>query len=262
ENEEKITNLRQTKAHLEADILKVEKTLHLEPTDLEISKTKKQELSSNAEKLQKQIDEILDKVSEKNKELANNRIEKQTLKNRTLKLRDPALLAELATFEEKRNEINEEVGKLNANIKNIDTQINTIYLKEKEKIHQILKQIEKEEDEFKTEIEYIQKETKEKQEELKKKESTAKDFHSKFRSLFEKRSKISEEITKNETIISNKIDGSRKVEIKSNTLTLKHAEIAAELAGMQQEFQQYEGIQLLTNRTEEQLKYEISKFEK
>jgi len=262
ENEEKINNLRQTKAHLEADILKVEKTLHLEPTDLEISKTKKQELKADAEKLQKQIDEILNKISEKNKELANNRIQKQELRNKTSQLRDPELLAELATFEEKRNEINEEIGKLNANIKNIDTQINTIHLKEKEKIQQILKQILKEEEEFKTEIDYIQKETTEKQEELKKKENTAKDFHSRFRALFEKRSKISEEITKNETIISNRIDDSRKVEIRQNTLTLKHAEIASELAGLQQEFQQYEGVEILTNRTEDQLKYEISKFEK
>jgi len=262
ENEEKINNLRQTKAHLEADILKVEKTLHLEPTDLEISKTKKQELKADAEKLQKQIDEILNKISEKNKELANNRIQKQELRNKTSQLRDPELLAELATFEEKRNEINEEIGKLNANIKNIDTQINTIHLKEKEKIQQILKQILKEEEEFKTEIDYIQKETTEKQEELKKKENTAKDFHSRFRALFEKRSKISEEITKDETIISNRIDDSRKVEIRQNTLTLKHAEIASELAGLQQEFQQYEGVEILTNRTEDQLKYEISKFEK
>jgi len=262
ENEENIDKLRQEKANLEADIIKVEKTLHLEPTDLEISKTKKQDLLAETQKLQKQIDEILNKISEKNKELADNRIEKQSLRDKTAQLRNPELLAELAAFEEKRNQINEELARLNGEIRNTDVQINTIHLKEKEKIQEILKQILKEEDEFKTEIDYIQKETKEKQEELKKKENIAKDFHSKFRALFEKRSKISEEITKNESIISNKINDSRKVEIRQNTLTLKHAEIASELAGLQQEFQQYEGVQLLTNKTEEQLKYEISKFEK
>ena len=44
-------------------------------------------------------------ISEKNKELANNRIQKQELKNKISVLRDPALLAELAAFEEKRNQI-------------------------------------------------------------------------------------------------------------------------------------------------------------
>lgn len=262
ENEEYISKLRQEKANLEADILKVEKTLHLEPTDLEASKIKKEELGLNEEKLQEEIDGIINKISEKNRELANNRIEKQNLKNRIAQLRDPALLAELATFEEKRNEINEEITRLNGDLKNIDVQVSTIYLKEREKIQQILKQIKKEEDEFKTEIEYIQKESKEKQQELKKKEAVASEFHSRFRALFEKRAKISEEITKNENIVGNKIDESRKVEIKQNTLTLKHAEIAAELAGLCQEFQQYEGVEILTNRTEEQLRYEISKFEK
>ncbi len=262
ENEENITKLRQDKANLEGDILKVEKTLHLEPTDLEMSKTKKQELASNSKKLEKQIDEIITTISEKNKELANNRIEKQTLKSKTAQLRDPELLAELAAFEEKRNQINEDLAKMNGELKNIDLQINTIHLKEQEKVHQILKQIEKEEDEFKTEIEYIQKETEEKKQQLKKKEEIAKDFHSKFKALFEKRSNISEEISKNENTISNRIDDSRKIEIRQNTLTLKHAESASELAGLQQEFQQYEGVQLLANRTEEQLRYEINKFEK
>jgi len=261
ENEESITQLRQQKAHLEADIIKVEKTLHLEPTDLEISKNKKDELKTNSEKIQKENNNIINQISEKNKILANNRIEKQNLKSQISQLRDPTLLAELATFEEKRNEINEEVGKLNAEIKHIGEQINTIYLKEKEKIQQILKQIAKEEDEFKTETEYIEKETAEKQEELKKKESMAKDFHSKFRALFENRSKINEEISKNENAVSNRSDESRKVEIRQNTFTLKHAETASELAGLQQEFQQYEGVQLLQNKTEEQLRYEINKFE-
>ncbi|MBU0628827.1 MAG: chromosome segregation protein SMC [Nanoarchaeota archaeon] len=261
ENEDKITSLRSLKANLEVDIMKIEKTLHLNPADLEITKTKKQELKSGSDKVTKEIGDIINEISKKNKELANNRIEKQTLKNKISTLRDPALLAELATFEEKRNKLNEELAKSGAEIKNIDIQITTIYSKEKEKIDHILKQISKEEDEFKTEIEYISKEAKEKNEELKKRESAAKEFHSKFRALFEKRSKISEEITKTENIISGKIDESRKVEIKQNTLTLKHAEIAGELAGMQQEFKQYEGVPLLTNRTEEQLKYEISKFE-
>ncbi|MEA2036570.1 MAG: AAA family ATPase, partial [Nanoarchaeota archaeon] len=133
---------------------------------------------------------------------------------------------------------------------------------ENEKINQILKQIGKEEGEFKTEIEYITQEEKEKNEQLKKKEEVARNFQSKFRSLFENRSKISEEISKNENTINNRIDDSRKVEIRQNTLTLKHAEAAAEIAGLEQEFQQYEGVSILQNKTEEQLKYEINKFEK
>jgi len=45
-------------------------------------------------------------------------------------------------------------------------------------------------------------------------------------------------------------------------LSLKNAELSAELAGMQQEFQQYEGVRLDSLKTEDELKSEISKFEK
>ncbi|MBW2988832.1 chromosome segregation protein SMC [Candidatus Woesearchaeota archaeon] len=262
ENEEKITSLREAKATLEADILKVEKTLHLDPADMEISRTKKQELTEGSKALQKQIDQVLGEISKHNSELAANRIEKQKLKSKTAQLRNPELLAELAAFEERRNQINEDITRFSGDIKNIGLQVSTIYMKEQEKVQQILKQIEKEEDEFRTESEYLQKETKEKEGELKKKEAAAKEFHSKFRALFDKRSKIGEEISKNENAISSRIDESRKVEIRQNTLTLKHAEAASELAGLQQEFQQYEGVQILQNKTEEQFKYEITKFEK
>ncbi len=261
ENEEQIARLRGTKVSLEADTIKIEKILHLEPADLEITKTKKQEIKTNLLKLQKETDLIIKKISDKNKELVDNRTKKKNLKNKIAELRDPMLLAELVTFEEKRNEINEDITRLEGESKNINIQINTIYLQEKEKINHILKQIAKEEDEFKTEIIYLQKKLVEKGEELKKKELSAKEFHFKFRALFEKRSKVGDEITQNENTISNNIDESRKVEIRQNTLTLKHAETSAELAGLKQEFQQYEGVQLLTDKTEEQLKYHIAKFE-
>ena len=261
ENEEMITRLREFKANLEGDILKVEKTLHLSPTDLEMSKVKKQDILKQSKDVEIKIDELISKISEKNKELAKNRIERQQLKNKTSALKAPELLAELAAFEEKRNQLHEEITKLNGEINSIDMPVN-IHQKEREKITGILKQIDKEEDQFKTESEYITKEAQKKQEELKNKESLAKEFHAKFRALFENRSKLSDELTKNDAQVSLKIDDSRKVEIRQNTLTLKHAEAASELAGLQQEFQQYEGITLLLNVTEEQLKYEIAKFEK
>ena len=43
---------------------------------------------------------------------------------------------------------------------------------------------------------------------------------------------------------------------------MKNAEIAASLAGLNQEFSQYEGVKLDMEKTEEQLKNEISKFER
>src|SRR3989338_8724762 len=106
ENEKTITDLRQKKAYLEADIIRIEKTLHLEPADLEVSKQKKEDLNQNMKEIEREIAEVEEEISKLNRELTKNKIEKQDLRSKISELRDPALIAELSTFEQKSREIN------------------------------------------------------------------------------------------------------------------------------------------------------------
>jgi len=262
ENEQLITELRDKKANLEGDIIKTEKSLHLEPSDTEVSKQKKTELEEKENQAESEIQKASQKISNVNRELAELKIEKQKLRSQISQLRNPTLLAELNTFEEKLRQLNEEIIKSNSEIKNIDDQILNIYEPEKEKTSQIAKQLDKDEEGFKQEHTELSGKVAERQSVLDKKEESAKDFRLKFRGLFEKRSKINEEITKNESIVNNKLSESRNVEIKNNTLSLKKAGISAELSGLKQEFEQYEGVQLSTTKNEQQLKSEISRFER
>jgi len=262
ENEQLITELRDKKANLEGDIIKTEKSLHLEPSDTEASKQKKTELEEKENQAESEIQKASQKISNVNKELAELKIEKQKLRSQISQLSNPTLLAELNTFEEKLRQLNEEIIKSNSEIKNIDDQILNIYEPEKEKTNQIAKQLDKDEEGFKQEHTELSGKVAERQSVLDKKEESAKDFRLKFRGLFEKRSKINEEITKNESIVNNKLSESRNVEIKNNTLSLKKAGISAELSGLKQEFEQYEGVQLSTTKNEQQLKSEISRFER
>ena len=80
--------------------------------------------------------------------------------------------------------------------------------------------------------------------------------------MFGKRSSITGNIQKNEYEVDKKIDESRQYEIKVNTYSLKTAEIKAILSGMYLEFKQYEGVKLDVNRNEDELKRDISKFER
>jgi len=262
ENEQSIVELRERKAALEGEIIKVEKSLHLEATDLTVSKEKKEELKAEAGKTDKEIIQLGMKISEKNQVLADIKMKKQELRGKISQLRDPALIAELSTFEQKKNELGEEAIKMESEAKNIEMQINDMHLKDKERISQILKQSSKEEEEFKNEMKELEGIIKAREAELKNKESAAKEFHSKFRALFEKRSRLSDEINKNEITVNGKVDSSRQIEIRNNTFTLKNAEIASEMAGLNREFSQYEGVTLDTAKNEEQLKYEIGKFER
>jgi chromosome segregation protein len=262
ENEEEITKLRETKAALDGEIIKTEKSLHLAPTDLEVSKQKKEELQKQIEGIDKKIDELVNKISNVNKELAYLKIEKQKLRSKISELRDPALIAEISTFEEKYRQLNETVVNLNAEMKNIDAQITTLHEPEKIKTNDILKQLDKDEEGFNDELKKLNDAIKNGQKILEEKEEQAKVFYAKFKGLFKKQSEINGEIQKNEITISKKQALSREAEIKNNTLSIKSAEIIASLEGLSQEFRQYEGVQLDTAKNEQQLKYEISKFEK
>ena len=108
----------------------------------------------------------------------------------------------------------------------------------------------------------MQKDVKTHDAELKKKEEEQQKSHSKFKSLYEKRNKLNDEITKVEQKIYGKEEDSRKAEFKVNTLGLEDAKIKAELAALQADFAQYDGVELDLKKSEEQLKKEINDFER
>ncbi|MBL7054866.1 chromosome segregation protein SMC [Candidatus Woesearchaeota archaeon] len=262
ENEQAITELRDKKANLEGDIIKTEKSLHLDPSDIGASKQQKKELAEKETHTEAEIQKVSQKISNVNKELAEIKTEKQKLRAEISQLRNPTLLAELNTFEEKLSQINEDIIRMNSEIRNIDTQILNIYGPEKEKTRQIIKQLDKDKEEFKKEYNVLTKNIEEKQSILSKKEEEAKEFYAQFKGLFAKRSKVNEEITKNENNINQKLSESRNIEIKNNTFSLKNAGISAGLAALKEEFRQYEGVKLNTEKNEQQLKNDISRFEK
>ena len=262
ENESKITELREKKAVFEGEIIKSETSMHLEPSDTDISRQQQKELQMKEKDIDAEINKINNKISDANKELTNLKIEKQKLRGIIAQLNDPTLLAELNTFEQKFKELSEEIIRLSSEIKNIDAQIINIFLPEKGKTEKILKQIDKDEENFNSELKNLQMMIAQKEALLKEKETVAKEFYTKFKSLFAKQGKINEEIQKNELAIDKLLEESRQVEIKINFHSLKNAEISASLAALNQDFQQYEGVKLDLERTEEHLKNEISKFER
>ncbi|MBI4451897.1 chromosome segregation protein SMC [Candidatus Woesearchaeota archaeon] len=262
ENESKITELREKKAVLEGEIIKSEASMHLESSDTDSSRQQRKELESKEKELDGEINKINNSISEANRELTNLKIEKQKLRGIIAQLNDPTLLAELNTFEQKFKELSEEIIRLSSEIKNLDAQMINIFLPEKEKTEKILNIIDKDEEDFNNELKKLQEMVSQKETALKEKENVAREFYTKFKSLFARQGKIKEEIQKNEHSIDKILEESRQVEIKVNLHSLKNAEFAANLAALNQDFQQYEGVKLDLEKTEEQLKNEISKFER
>ena len=261
DNEDGLQKLREFKAELEGDIIKTEKILHLEEGDFEASDENKKSLQEEKKNIDIELRKIQTDISKCNQALVNIKIRKAKLREDINKLKNPLLLAELNSFEQKRNELREELIKVNAQIVNSESQVKEMMSREKENITKILKQGEKETEQFKKEIKILSEEVKVKEKDLKQRESKVKELYSKFKVLFDKRSKLNDEIDKLDNRVNDLDTKSRSIETKVNMLSLEIAKFKAEFAGLEEEFSQYKGVKLVKKSLEE-LKKEIKDFEK
>ncbi len=262
ENEESITRLRHLKAELEAEILKIEKSLHIEDSDMDVSKNQKKEFENKVEEIELDLKKIQAEIVKANSELAQAKMSKQNLREKINALKNPSLVAELNNFEQKKGELKEEIIKTTAEIKNIDVQINTILTPELNNTKKILKQHDKEDSDFRKEKEDLSKLIKSQEKELKIKDEMQKEFYSKFKELFKKRDKINGDITEIESKLYKKEESKRNEEMKINNISLDNAKVTAELEGVKEEYKQYEGVPVFKDKDEEAIKKEIWEFEK
>jgi len=262
ENEELIQQLRERKAELEGEIIKKEKSLHLDDSDLDSSMQSKKEMEDQIKNSETEVEKVQDSIVEKNRELAQLKIQKQTLKTKISELRNPTVLAELNTLEEKKKQINSSVMEINSEIKSLETQVNSIFMPEKENITKILKQHDKETDSFAEEIESLEKIIKGQNKEIKEKEEVEKKFYSKFKALFNKRKQLNEIVNKNTDRADRVDENRRKSEHKLNTISLEEARVNAEHSALMDDFDQYKDMKIRITKTEEELKKEINAFER
>jgi len=260
DHEDLIQDLRVKKAEKEGDIIKAEKSLHLDNQDLNSSLKYKEEVAESIKKLEKEIEEVQESIILKNRELAQYKIQKQQLTTKIREMRNPTVLAEINTLEEKRKSIESEINKISFNIKDIESQI-SIQNNELENVNKILKQNEKDKENFNNEIKEKKETIRINTEEMKDKEKKEEKYKSQFQELYKKREKITQEYEKNEKSIEEVNEKIRKIEHILNTINLEAAGVEAKLAGLNEEFILYKDLEVKITKTEEELKKEITKFE-
>ncbi|MDP3733983.1 MAG: chromosome segregation protein SMC [Nanoarchaeota archaeon] len=260
-NDQEVSALRHQKAELEAEIITLEKTLHLHTDDLDATTTLKKELVVQLKDVNDKLDAIHKEIGLENKDLANLKSQKQMLRTKVNELRDPRLLAQLQAFEESKHTCKEDFLRLEGDLKNTTTQIEQLIAPEREKIREIMTQHEKEEITFSEEIKKLTTTAVQKEKELALKEKESADFYSKYRALFTEREKLSMEIAKAENNVEQNREKARFAEREMNLISLKNAEVKAKLAGLQEEFSRFTTVSLIKNKTLPELQQEISKFE-
>ncbi len=261
-NEDKIAKLRELKANLEGDIIKQQKSLHLDTGDLEATRNYKEELTKTIKQIGKELEELEEKTAIETKSLTDLKIEKQNIRNKITELRNPRVLAELNAFEEKRKQLDQEKIRIESEQKGIDVQLTDILGRDKENMQKLVKDMDKEAEAFNNEITDLDKMTGGQEAELDKKEKEQAQFFSQFKGLIEKRNKLDKDASEKDNKILGIDENSRKEEMSVNVLSIEEARIKAEMAGFNAEFEQYSGVELDMAKPEEQLKKEINDFER
>ncbi|MFP4645744.1 MAG: chromosome segregation protein SMC [Candidatus Woesearchaeota archaeon] len=262
DNEELISRLRNLKGELEGEIVKIEKSLHLDSDDASLDQNKKKELQEQDKRLDEKIDEIQDEISEKNRDFAKLKMERQQLRDKLSELRNPAKLAELKSFDEKKMELQQEIIQLQGDLKNTKTEIETIIGREGEKIEEILKQHQKEKEGFEKEKQELEAKLEAQQKELAEKEKQQAEFHEQFKELFTRRSKLNDQVNKAENEIATQNTKQREIEQKNNAHSLEQARVKAELSGLYEEDKDYQGVEPYEDKTREKIQRELREFEK
>ncbi len=264
ENEELIARLRELKANLEGEIIKTEKSLHLDSDDAGLGKDEKKGLQQELASVEKRLDAVMEQLSGQTLKLGQLKSDRQRLRDKITALRSPTVIAEMNTFEEKKRELRDEIVELNAQLRASESEVKNILGPETEKLQAILKGQEKERKQFTDEQAKLERLIKEREAALKEKEKAEQKFFSQFKELFTRRTKVSDEIAARENEAKMNAEKARDLEAKNTGISLEMARLKAELAGLDQERKQYPGLEPYKTgeKSEEEILLEVREFER
>jgi len=255
-NHDIITKLRTQKGEIEGTIIKTEKSLHLDSSDLDAHSGQKKEFAIELNKVEDELQTVMLELSGVNKSLAMKKAKRQQLISNMTAAKNPRVVAELQTLDDEQQQLRERIISREQRIKNLDEQKEQLIAPEREKISHISKQINKEEHGFNLELKELQLFIKEQSKVLKVKQKDSEAFYKQYKALFNKREKIQGKLRDTEHAIQNTKEKMYSYERDINVHALKHAEVKAKLSVLTEEMEQYTDAEILdipNNELEAQL---------
>jgi len=258
ENENSISELREKKANFEGEITKLEKTSSI----LDLNQLEKEAQVLRKSKTFGEVKEAEDAIKRKTSELAKLKSSREKARLNIKDLRNPEIASSLNNLEESRSKSRENMVQSRTELKNIELQLSNIYQPEKQKTIQIIKQHNKELEDFTFEKAILEKDLKKSGSSIKDKEIQEQKFQKDYKNLFIKRNKLSEKIAKGEATVGSEGTKTKDVETRINNANISRAKIMGEVEGLQHEYEPYKGTSLRHKLNEDELKSEIKKFER
>ena len=262
DNEGAIGRLRARKAELEGEIQALEKTLHIDSADTEMNKAEKTRLQKESAEIEKKLDAIIERTSEANRDLAALKTRKQQLRDEITQMRSPTVLAQLASFDEKRSSLVAQITELEGQRKANAAQVQSVLGPETERTKQILKGQEKEIVDFTKERQEAIGKIAVIEEELKVKEEAERKFLTQFKDLFKKREIAARKVDDLEKDVGFAQVRTREFDGKNAAAGIELARVKAEFAGLEEEDRQFGNVEPFDGKKEEDCLVEIRQFER
>ncbi|MBT3323521.1 chromosome segregation protein SMC [archaeon] len=259
ENEEIIVRVRERKAVLEAEIKAAEVKIGSGGDIKELNSIKK-ELKIEIKELSVGLKDLEKENKIKGSELIKLKGQRQKEMSKLSKLNSSEINKSLESFEEAKQKLKEQWIKNDSEFNSIDKEI-ALYDNENNKTIQILRDGEKEFDEFSLELKGLIEDLTGNKDILKIKEVNQRKFYAVYNSLFNKRAQCEKFIIKKDTDVIRSEERVRSVEGKRNEYSIKKAILSGEVEGLEKEFEQYKEVQLRRGMNLGDLEIEIRDFE-
>lgn len=257
EIDHEIESLRKKKSELYGDIVNIEKSLGVNTSE-ELLKEKTQ-LEKNKLELDKELSTVQKDISRFELDTENIKKNKNDIKEKLIN--NPEIKDNLSKLENEKETLKGDIMNSNSEINIVQNQIN-MYSDEISKVKNILSGHEKENLEFKKELEDLDQVIKSKKVSLKENEVKEREFYGKNKSLAAKRNKIMELLKIKEENIATEEERINSIRNRSNEVSISLAKITGEIEGLETEFEEYKDGTIRKGRSIDELKKEINEFEK
>ena len=240
----------------------LERLLKLDSQDAGKDKEHKAALQKAFTDATTRLEKIQETISEMNKRLTTDKVEKQKLRESLLELRNPAVLAEISAIDQKKQTLDTERITLKAQLDSVKTQKASVYDPELENVTKIFKQQAADEQRFQKDLEKLTAQRTLDEETLKVKQEEAKIFFKQFEKLFKERDALGDDINKVEAKTIEEEEKIRKGEQQRGGVQIALAQVRAELAGIAEEAKQYEGVEPFKSKDMDDVEREIKQFDR
>ncbi len=247
---EKIDEIRNKKAEIEGEIVKREKSLYIEDSDLEADAKKKEELIKRQNDLEELIAKKQSEINQLLKKIVELKTEKQKIKAQVSQISDPSKMAELRAYEESRESILNRINSLKADLSKIETNLEVVK-RDLEESNKIKQDLDKQKAEFENLIKQASKEIEELDEEIKEKEEVVKKFYSDFKVLFQKRSDLENQNQELENKIYELDAEIKGLNDRLTNLKMKETQLQTEIDNLQRAMDEFGEMEIINSSESE-----------